>query len=264
MVVLGINNFQANNKTQTFGARTRSEREAEREKAYTRYVQISMPEEDLEMLECAKKEFRRRKLTDQAERIEKEKAFSAERQYKEDTKDLRDTQNIIREITQSDKDKNIFAGSWLQRAGKIADIVITGTLSGMALHWSTGKAYMMMHKLVKKPKVAKTLGNIKRPFEIIGSATKKGAKTAWQSLVSEVKASKKGQKFLKTDFMQNVSECADDVQKSWSNFKKDVNNLTAEDYKSGIATVFGVSGFAAGVVEKLDTPQKNQPTKEVS
>ena len=264
MVVLGINNFQTNSKTQSFGAKTRTEREAEREKAYTRYVQVSMPEEDLEMLESAKKEFRRRKLAEQAERIEKEKAFSAERQYKEDTKDLRDTQNIIREITQSDKDKNIFAGSWLQRAGKIADIVITGTLSGMALHWSTGKAFMMMNKLVKKPKVSKFLDNFKRPLEIVGSATKKGAKTAWQSIVSEVKSSKKGQKFLKTDFMQSVSECADDAQKSWSNFKKDVNNLTAEDYKSGIATVFGVSGFTAGVVEKLDTPQKNQPAKEVS
>lgn len=264
MVILGINNFQTNSKTQAFGARTRSEREAERERAYTRYVQVSMPEEDLEMLESAKKELRRRRLAEHAERLEKEKAFSAERQYKEDTKDLRDTQNIIREITQSDKDKNIFAGSWLQRAGKIADIVITGTLSGMALHWSTGKAFMMMNKLVKKPKIAKTLGNIKKPFKIVGTAAKKGAKTAWESIVSEVKASKKGQTFLKTDFMKSVSDCADDIQKSWSNFKKDVNNLTAEDYKSGISTVFGISGFAAGVVEKLDSPQKNKSAKEVS
>lgn len=262
MVVLGINNFQSANKTQTFSAKTRSEREAEREKAYTRYVQISMPEEDLEMLESAKKELRRRKLAEQAERIEKEKAFSAERQYNEDTKDLRDTQKVIREITQSDKDKNIFAGSWLQRAGKIADIVITGTLSGMALHWSTGKAFMMMNKIAKKPKVTKAFNNIKRPFEILSSAAKKGTETAWNSMVKEIKASKKGQEFLNTDFMKGVKNGADDVKDSWINFKKDVNNLTTEDYRSGIASVFGVSGFVAGVVEKLDTPNNKQQKGE--
>ena len=262
MVVSGINNFQSVNNSLKFGARTRSERERDEHKAYTRMVTVTMSEDDLNDIEIARQEYIQRRQELRKKKEEESRSLSAEKQYREDTKDLKDTQNIIREITQSDKDKNIFAGSWLQKAGKVADIVITGTLSGMALHWSTGKAFMMMNKVVKKPKISKAINNAKRPFEILGSAIKKGSETAWATLSKEVKASEKGKKFLETPFMKKVNKGADEVQKTWSDFKKDVNALKAEDYKAGISTVFGVSGFVAGVVEKLDTPNK-QNQKDV-
>lgn len=260
VVVAGINNY---NSTINFGAQTRSEREAARERAQERSYVAQLTAEEIREVQKRRDQMRAQ-IEKRTRQQEAEKAKKAqEKQYNEDVKDLKDTQKIIKDLTQSGKDKNILAGDTLKRAGKIADVVITGTLSGMALHWSTGKAFMMIHKVINKPKVANVLGNIKRPFQIIGSGMKKGVATAWDTMAKEVKSTPKGKKFVESAPIKKLNEGLDSIKTSYNNFKTDAKNLKAEDIKSGVATVFGVSGFIAGVVEKLDTPQKKSEQKRM-
>ncbi|MCM1010179.1 MAG: hypothetical protein NC390_04805 [Fusobacterium sp.] len=255
MVVSGINNY---NTAINFGAKTRSEREAEQKKSYTRMVNVVMPEEDLQILEMAKKRAHEKALEEQRKKAEAANKQRTEKQYREDVKELRETQSIIKDITGAGKDKNLFSGGTLKTIGNVADVVITGVLSGMALHWSTGKAFMMIHKFINKPKVANFLGNVKKPFSIVGSGIKKGASTAWSTMAREVKATEKGKKLLETKPMQFLNKCLNDASKSYNNLKTDAKNLTAENIKSTISTIFGVSGFVAGAVEKLDKNPQSQ------
>lgn len=256
MVVSGINNYQSINTTIGFGAQTRSEREAAKERAQERSFVAQVSAEEIREIQKRRDQMRAQ-IEKRTRQQEAEKAKKAqEKQYNDDVKDIKDTQKMIRDLTQSGKDKNILAGETLKRAGKIADVVITGTLSGMALHWSTGKAFMMIHKVINKPKVANALSNIKRPFQIVGSGIKKGMITAWETMAKEVKATPKGKKFIDSAPIKKLNDGLDKIKTSYNNFKTDAKNLKAEDIKSGVATVFGVSGFAAGVVEKLDNPKK--------
>lgn len=255
VVVSGINNY---NRTVNFGAKTRSEREEEKQKSYTRMVNVVMPEEDLAVLEMAKKRARQQALEEQRKRVETARSQASEKEYQKDVRELKETQKIIKDITGACKDTNIFAGSTLKKIETAADILITATLSGMALHWSTGKAFMMLHNLSKKPKVANVLGNVKKPFAITGKALKKGASTAWSTISKEVKATETGRKFIESAPVKAINKGLNRINKSYNNIKADANNLTAENIKSGISTVFGVSGFAAGAVEKLD----KQPAKK--
>ena len=255
VVVSGINNY---NTAINFGAKTRSERAEEKQKSYTRMVNVVMPEEDLQILEMAKKRAREKAIEEQRKKAEAANSQRTERQYREDVKELRETQSIIKDITGAGKDKNLFGGGTLKTAGTIADVVITGVLSGMALHWSTGKAFMMLHKFTKKPKVANFLGNVKKPFAIVGSGIKKGASTAWETMAKEVKATENGRKFLETRPMKFLNNCVNKINKSYNNLKTDAKNLTAENVKGAVSTVFGISGFVAGAVEKLD----RQPAKK--
>ncbi len=252
VVVTRINNFNTNNAHPNFGAKTRSERQNEREKTYVRYVQVSMPEEDLETLEIAKKEIQRRRQEKYAQIETEMLAQNEEKQYRADVKELRETQKIIHDITTQDKDKNIFAGSTLQKLGKAADVVITATLSGMALHWSTGKAFSMVYKLTQKPKIAKAINNTKEPFKIVGSALNEGSKTAWNTFVKKVKSTKKGQELIDSKPIKVLNNWLNKAQKSYANIKADAKNVTVDNVRNGIATTFGVSGFVAGAVEKLD------------
>lgn len=263
VVVASINSYNTNSvKPLNFEAKTRSERAAEKEKAYTRYVTVSMPEDDLELIELAKKEIHRRRKEEITKRLEEEQARKAEKQHNDDIKDLRETQKIIKDLTQVDKNKNIFAGSTLQKIGKIADIAISATLSGLALHWSTGYAVKTIHKVINKPKIAKGLNNIKRPFEIVGSSVAEGAKTTWKTMAKKVKETEKGQKFLATKPMQKINKGLDDLAQAYKDFRTDVKNLTIEDVKSGVATIFGVSAGVATVVEKLDNTPQNKAQKD--
>lgn len=255
VVVSGINNY---NTTMNFGAKTRSERAEDKQKSYSRMVNVVMSEENYELFEKMQKETRKKEAEEQKRKAEAANTQRTEKQYREDVKELRETQSIIKEITGAGKDKNIFSGGTLKTIGNIADVVITGVLSGMALHWSTGKAFTMIHKFSKKPKVSKFLGNVKKPFAIVGSGIKKGATTAWDSITKEVKSTEKGRKFLATRPMKFLSDSADKINKSYNNLKTDAKNLTADNVRSGISTVFGISGFAAGAVEKLD----KQPTQK--
>ncbi len=254
MVISAISNYEIANKSLSFGAKTRSEREAEKEKSYTRMVNVVMPEEDLQTLELAKKRAREKRLEEERRRKEVADAQKSERQYKEDVKELRETKQMISDIT----NKVGANGSLMKNIGKAADIIITGVLSGMALHWSTGKAYMMLHNISKKPKVVKTMNNIKRPFQIVGSSIAEGASTAWASMAKKVKATEKGQKFINSKPMQAINDGLDEIAKTYKNIKKDAKALKTDDIRSGIATVFGVSGFTAGVVEKIDTPTNSK------
>ncbi len=258
MVVAGIKNYQMANTSLNFGAKTRSEREAERERAQERSYVAQLTADEIRMLQQAreKKKAKQDNLKKQ-QQIESD-LQAQEKQYKEDVKYLKETQKTIKELTDSDKDKNILAGSTLKTIGKVADVTIAGVLSGMALHWSTGKAFMMLHACSKKPKISKFIGDVKRPFQIVGSSIGEGAKTAWNSMARKVKATEKGKNFVNSKPMKAVNEGLDEISKSYKNLKKDAKNITAEDVKSGIATVFGVSGFAAGVVGKLDTPEKTK------
>lgn len=258
MVVAGINNY---NSTINFGAQTRSEREAAWERAQERNYVAQLTAEEIREIQKRRDQMRTQ-IEKRNKQQEAEKAKRAEeRQYNEDVKDIKDTQRMIKDLTQSGKDKNIFSGSLLKNAGKAADIIITGTLSGMALHWSTGKAVMMIHKVIKKPKVANVLNNIKRPFQIVGSSIAEGAQTTWHSMARKVKATDSGKKFVNSAPIKKLNEGLDKISTSYKNFKSDAKNLKVEDIKSGIATVFGVSGFAAGVVDKLDTPSKSEGKK---
>ena len=117
---------------------------------------------------------------------------------------------------------------------------------------------MMLHKFTKKPKVANFLGNVKKPFAIVGSGIKKGASTAWETMAKEVKATENGRKFLETRPMKFLNNCVNKINKSYNNLKTDAKNLTAENVKGAVSTVFGISGFVAGAVEKLD----RQPAKK--
>lgn len=252
VVVLGINNFKVQNaQALNFSARTRSERETEKQKHEDRryYTQVSAEEiRQLQKIQREQKELNQKKIT---ENSEKEKIKNEEKEYRESVKDLKDTQKIVHEITDADENKNIFAGSTLKKIGTAADILITGTLSGMALHWSTGKAFMMIRHCVKKPKIAKMLNNIKKPFSIVGNAVEKGASTAWSTIKKDVKATEKGRKFIASRPMKFINKCLNELNSSYKNAKTDIRNLTTEDIKSGISSVFGVSGFIAGVVEKV-------------
>lgn len=256
MVVSGINNY---NTSVNFGAKTRSERKSEQEKSYTRMVNVLMPEGDLQLLEAAKKLAREKALEEQKKRIEEQNNQISAKKYQEETKELKETQKIIKDITGVGKDKNLFSGGTLKTIGNVADVLITAVLSGMALHWSSGKAFMMIHKFVHKPKVANFLGKVKKPFTIVGSGIKKGASTAWSTMANEVKATEKGKKLLETKPMKLINSSLDDAVKSYNDLKNDAKNLTAENIKSTISTIFGVSGFVAGAVEKLD---KNPQTKK--
>ncbi len=258
VVVSGINNY---NTTVNFGAKTRSERAEEKQKSYTRMVNVVMPEEDLALLEMAKKHARQQALEEQRKRAEATRSQASEKEYRQDVKELKETQKIIKDITGAGKDINIFAGSTLKKIGTAADILITATLSGMALHWSTGKAFMMLHNLSKKSKVANVLDSAKKPFSIVSKGVKKGISTAWKTMVKEVKATKKGKKILNSAPMKTLNKGINKLNKSYNNIKADINNLTAENVKSGISTVFGVSGFAAGAVEKLDKSNRNEKAK---
>lgn len=261
MVVSGIN--QINNiKSLNFGAKTRSDRDADKEKSYTRMVNVVMPEEDLVVLEMAKKRAREQKLKEQAQREEEIQTKNSEKQYKQDTKELKETQKIIKDITDVDKSKNIFASSVLKNLGTTADILITGILSGMALHWSTGKAFTMIYKFTKKPKVANVISNIKKPFGIVDSSLKEGAITAWNSMSQKVKATPKGRKFINSAPIKTINEGLQSLKKSYNNIKTDAKNLTADDVRSGVANVFGISGFAAAVVDKLDKQKPNKQKDE--
>ena len=260
MVVSGINNYQT--QTLNFGAKTRSEREAEKQKSYTRMVNVVMPEEDLLILDAAKKAKRERELKEKARREEEARSQTSEKQYKQDVKELKDTQKIIKDITQGDKESNLFASGTLKKIGTAADILITATLSGMALHWSTGKAFIMLNKFFKKPKVANIVNNIKRPFQIVGSSIAEGAQTAWHSMTRKVKATDSGKKFINSKPVQKINEGLDEIKTSYKNFKADAKALTTDDIKSGISTIFGVSGFGAAVVEKLDKLSSKKTDKE--
>ncbi len=260
MVVSGINNYQI--QTLNFGAKTRSEREAEKQKSYTRMATIMLPEADIQLLEAAKKAARERELKEQARREEEARSQTSEKQYKQDVKELKDTQKILNEITQADKDKNLLAGGTLKKIGTAADILITATLSGMALHWSTGKAFIMLNKFFKKPKVAKVINNVKRPFQIIGSSIAEGAQTAWHSMTRKVKATDSGKKFINSKPVQKINEGLDEIKTSYKNFKADAKALTTDDIKSGISTIFGVSGFGATAIEKLDKTSSKNTAKE--
>lgn len=253
MVVSGINNYNTSVK---FGAKTRSEREAARREAEERSYMAPVTAEEIRMIQ-RERERTQAQIAKRTKQQEAEKAKKAEeRQYNEDVKDIKDTQKMIKDLTQSGKDKNIFAGETLKNIGKVADVIITGTLSGMALHWSTGKAFMMINKVIKKPKVANVISNIKKPFQIVGSSLSEGAQTAWNSMARKVKATKNGKKFLDSTPIRKLNEGLDKISTSYNNFKTDAKNLKTEDIKSGVATVFGVSGFIAGAVEKLDSPKK--------
>jgi len=250
------------NQNLSFKAKTRGEKERSQDPQHIKMVQVVMPESDLQILEAAKKAARQKQIEAQKKQAEALREGAAERQYRQDVKDLKDTQNAIHELTDADKSKNIFAGTTLQKVGKAADVVITATLSGMALHWSTGKAFMMINKVMKKPKVAKVLDEIKQPFISLGSALKKGVKTAWNSIVTDVKSSPKGQKFLKTKPMKFADECTDAALKRYHNLKEDMNNLTTERVRDVVANVFGVSGFVAGAVEKIDSKNNQQKDEQ--
>lgn len=221
-------------------------------------VNVVMPEEDLQVLEMAKKRAREKAAEEQRKKTEAANTQKSEKQYKEDIKELRETQKIIKDITGAGKDKNIFSGSTLKTIGNIADVVITGVLSGMALHWSTGKSFTMIYNFTKKPKVAKFLGNVKKPFSIVNKGVKKGASTAWTTMSNEVKATENGRKLLATRPAKFINSCLNDASKSYQNLKTDAKKLTVENIKSTISTIFGVSGFVAGAVEKLDKPNKQK------
>lgn len=259
MVVSSINNYQVSNKALSFGAQTRSEREAAMERAQERSYVTPLTADEVRRIQQE-----RDRIQDKRSKIDKQREAerakrAEEKQYQEDVRDLKDTNRMINELT----NKGPLANGAFKRAGKIADVVITGTLSGMALHWSTGKAFMMIHKVIKKPKVSNALGNIRRPFQIIGSSIAEGAQTAWNSMARKVRATEKGKKFVESAPIKKLSEGMDKIGKSYSNFKQDAKNLKAEDIKSGVSTVFGVSGFTAGVVEKLDPPENKQTNKKV-
>ncbi len=259
MVVSSINNYNLNNaKPLNFCAKTRSEKASERGKTYISSITVSTPEENLETLDLAKQEIERQRNEYYAKRQEEIKARAEEREYKKEVAEWRETRSIIREITQPGKDKNLFGGKTLQTIGKIFDIGITAILSGMALHWSTGHAYKKLHEVAKKPKVAKVIKNIKRPFQIVGSSLAEGLKTTWNTFAKKVKETKNGQKLLATKPMQKINKAIDEIGESYKNFKTDVKNLTPENIKSGVATTFGVSGAAATVVDKLDENQRNK------
>lgn len=247
MFISGINS-QISNNSIGFGSRTRSQREAEREKSYTKMVNVCMPEEDLQLLEMAKKNAEKKRREQAEKEQEANQQKSVDKQYREDVKELKETKSMINDITQN---RNLNSGL-LKNVGKAADILITATLSGMALHWSTGKAFMMIRGFCKKPKVSKFIDNVKRPFEIVGSGLAEGAKTAWNTMATKVKATKNGKKFVNSKPVKAINEGLKDMSQSFKNFKTDVKNLKTEDIKSGISTVFGVSGFGAAVVEKLD------------
>lgn len=261
MVVSGIN--QINNiQNLNFGAKTRSDRDADKEKSYTRMVNILMTEEDLAVFEMAKKRAREQKLKEQAQREEEIRTKNSEKQYKQDTKELKESQKIIKDITNTDKSKNIFAGSLLKNIGLTADILITGILSGMALHWSTGKAFTMLYNFSKKPRVANVISNIKKPFAIVGSSLKEGAVTAWNSMAKKVKATPGGKKFINSAPIKAIDGGLQRIKKSYNNIKTDAKNLTADNVRSGIANIFGISGFTAAIVEKLDKRKANNKQED--
>lgn len=262
VVVAGINNYQIANNSINFGAQTKSEREAAKQRAEERNYVAQVTAEEIRMIQKERDRINAQ-IAKRNKQQEAEKAKKAqEKQYQDDVKDIKDTQKMIKDLTQSGKDKNLLAGETLKRAGQFADIIITGTLSGMALHWSTGKAVMMVHKVVNKPKVANVLHNIKRPFQIVGSSIAEGARTTWSSMARKVRATDGGKKFLDWTPVKKANEGLDRMNESIKNFKTDAKNLKVEDIKSGIATVFGISGFAAGVVEKLDAPAKKSDEKD--
>ncbi len=262
MVVSSINTYKASNNTQiNFCAKTRSERSAEKDYYYSDAYAEVVHERSLKDLEIAKKEIERRRKARKAreereEREEREIKYNEEKQYREDVKELKETQGIIKDLTRSSK--KLFAGNSLQKVGDIADIAISATLSGMALHWSTGHAYKKLHEVAKKPKVAKVIKNIKRPFQIVGSSLAEGLKTTWNTFAKKVKETKNGQKLLATKPMQKINKAIDEIGESYKNFKTDVKNLTPENIKSGVATTFGVSGATATVVDKLDENPRNK------
>ena len=256
MVAVGINNYKLNNTHPlNFGARTRSERQAEREKSYTNFIQVTIPEENFEPSTISSRSATNRHSYEPQNIDEDEMFLAAEKQYNDDVRELRETQQIIREMTTPNKEKNIFAGSTLQKLGKAADVVITATLSGMALHWSTGKAFTMLHKISKKPKVAKAINNTKEPFRILSSALNEGAKTTWNTIAKKVKATPKGQKLINSEPIKTLNKWVEKAKVSYSNIKSDTKNITADNVKAGISTTFGISGFVAGAVDKLDVQQ---------
>ena len=239
MNVTGLNNLQ--NST-NFGAKTRSERQQEV------YYQTILSQDEMDDLV----EIRANKRQND----EEVRNRRAEREYNDDVRDLKETKQMVHDLTHADKKDNIFAGSTLKKVGTVADVLITGTLSGMALHWSTGKAFSMLYKVSKKPKIANTIAKIKEPFKIVGSAISAGLKTTWTTFSNKVQKTGKFKRFMKTDVGQKVNSGVEQVSTSVNNVRSDIKKINADNVKSGISNLFGVSGFTAGVVNKLDGEEK--------
>lgn len=257
MVISGVNNYN-NNYQISFSAKTRSEREAEKQKPYTRLATVVVTEEDLQLLEIAKKRAREKELKAK----EDEQAKASEKQYKQDVKELKETQKIFKDITQANKDKSLLSGGMLKKVGTAADVLITATLSGMALHWSTGKAFSMLHKFFNKPKVANVVNNVKRPFEIVGSSLAEGAQTVSTAMSRKIRATDSGKKILDSAPVKTFNKGTEKIKNFYKNLKADAKNFKTEEVQSGISTIFGISGFGAAVVEKLDKPNKSANKKQ--
>ena len=132
------------------------------------------------------------------------------------------------------------------------DVLITGALSGMALHWSTGKTVVLLNKLAKKPKVANILHKIKAPFKTLVSATKNGLKAFGGILKADVQKSKSGKKFLNSKFTKWLKTGYNKVAGDFGKLKAKIQGLTLEKVRNAVAGIFGVSGFVAGAVDRID------------
>lgn len=251
MLKVNLNNSTINSR-QVFGAKTRREREEDTERTYNRYVRVVMSTDDYALLERAKREEAHRISQAKNERTERARNQQEEKQYREDVKELKETNAMVQDLTQQSN------SGLLKGIGKVADVIITGTLSGMALHWSTGKSYSLLYKLCKKPKVTNAFNKVKRPFQIVGSALKEGVITTSNSIKNQVKNSQQGQKFLESKPVKFANNILDRIKMSYRGLKQDLNSLTHDNVKAGISTVFGVSGFATGVGERLDAYDKQK------
>lgn len=166
--------------------------------------------------------------------------------YNRERRELEETRAIFGDITQNSR------VTPLKKLGRVLDVLITGALSGMALHWSSGKTVVLLNNLAKKPKVANLLNKIKAPFKTVVSATKKGLNTFGQTVKNDINKTKNGKKFINSRFNQWLKTGYNKVAEELGKFKAKVKGLTLEKVRNVVAGVLGVSGFVAGAVDRID------------